>query len=357
MTIVFRCEFGPDYGLGHLMRIISLSQAFAQRGKCKQILLTNSDAAYFKSLLETASFTVINFNHHVEGLAFDLREFVDTPKDAITVFDHYDVTAGQMKAYQEAGNFLVAIDDLGDREITANVILNQNIGAELIYQKKNLNILYLLGLEYCLIRKQFNKTHRQLEEKDPTSILLTLGGGDITERLSILLSAIKRVDQLLVNKIKLDVVLPKLPPNDLEKINHITKAYQLISVNMIFDCYDLSDTMKKSKLAISSCGSTVYELASVGVPVLGIAIADNQMPAAIKLEEFGIGRYVSRINDFDEARFVELFFELYHQTKEAGRKVPEKTLFDGKSSLRAADLMIKKAGSILNHDQLERERI
>lgn len=46
--------------------------------------------------------------------------------------------------------------------------------------------------------------------------------------------------------------------------------------------------MEKCDVAISACGSTLYELAVCGVPTIGIIIADNQIGICEKLNNMGV---------------------------------------------------------------------
>lgn len=58
--------------------------------------------------------------------------------------------------------------------------------------------------------------------------------------------------------------------------------------------------MKKCDMAISSCGSTLYELMACGIPTIGIIIADNQVTIAEKLSNIGIIKKLGWYNEIDK---------------------------------------------------------
>ncbi len=59
--------------------------------------------------------------------------------------------------------------------------------------------------------------------------------------------------------------------------------------------------MNKCDIAISGCGSTLYELAVCSVPTLGLIIADNQEKIAYKMHQkeliYNLGWYTHLTRD------------------------------------------------------------
>jgi spore coat polysaccharide biosynthesis predicted glycosyltransferase SpsG len=97
----------------------------------------------------------------------------------------------------------------------------------------------------------------------------------------------------------------------------------------------MSVLMTKCDIAISSCGSTLYELAACGTPTIGIVIVDNQLMAAEYMSKSGSIIY-SDIND--------LLFSIEELTYEQRKvmSISGKKLVDGLGVFRIIDKIEKR---------------
>lgn len=72
------------------------------------------------------------------------------------------------------------------------------------------------------------------------------------------------------------------------------------NINLYFNA-NMIGIMNKCDIAISGCGSTLYELAVCGVPTLGLIIADNQEKIAYKMHQkeliYNLGWYTHLTKD------------------------------------------------------------
>ncbi|NFC30114.1 UDP-2,4-diacetamido-2,4,6-trideoxy-beta-L-altropyranose hydrolase, partial [Clostridium botulinum] len=59
------------------------------------------------------------------------------------------------------------------------------------------------------------------------------------------------------------------------------------NINLYFNA-NMIEIMNKCDIAISACGSTLYELAVCQAPTLGLIIADNQEKIAYKMHQKGL---------------------------------------------------------------------
>ncbi|MGK0466308.1 hypothetical protein [Clostridium sp.] len=62
--------------------------------------------------------------------------------------------------------------------------------------------------------------------------------------------------------------------------------------------------LAKKLSKISACESTLYELATCGIPTLGIIVAENQQGIAEKLSEMGIIENIGWYDKLDKDTFV-----------------------------------------------------
>jgi len=117
------------------------------------------------------------------------------------------------------------------------------------------------------------------------------------------------------------------------------------NTNLIYypDANKMKKVMLESDIAISAGGQTLYELARVGVPTIGICVAENQLGNVIGWEKTGFLEYVGWYNKNDILEKIKDAVECLKDVK------VRKTIFkiakrivDGKGSLRIVDKVIKE---------------
>ena len=134
----FRTQGGPGIGWGHVIRCNALACALAQRGWKVSFELDRSDRTLRRRL------------------GGEFRLLRRAPREARwVVFDSYDLHVADQREIRERGHLLLCIDDLENRPIEAEVVLNQNMGArEAAYRRASARRL-LLGPRYALLRAPF----------------------------------------------------------------------------------------------------------------------------------------------------------------------------------------------------------
>jgi spore coat polysaccharide biosynthesis predicted glycosyltransferase SpsG len=96
--------------------------------------------------------------------------------------------------------------------------------------------------------------------------------------------------------------------------------------------------MQECDMAISACGSTLYELDACDVPTLEIIIADNQQGIAEKIDKMGIIKNLGWYHKISEDTFINVLTENYRLRKTMIEK--EKGLVDGKGAQTIAKILI-----------------
>jgi spore coat polysaccharide biosynthesis predicted glycosyltransferase SpsG len=97
------------------------------------------------------------------------------------VLDGYHFTSDYQRAMRDSGLRLLIIDDYNHQpRYHADVLLNQNLGAERFQYVCDSDTVLLLGTKYALLRKEFSILEGQRPEvtKVARKILVTLGGAD-----------------------------------------------------------------------------------------------------------------------------------------------------------------------------------
>lgn len=291
--IVIRADGGKDIGLGHVMRSIVLANElkhnneviFMCRTSLEEPLKYSSGIEKIKSLgFKTILISEINFIEHI-------KKAQESLKADVLITDSYCVDEKYFDDVKECFKFTGYIDDINICKMNVDFIVNQNINAaKLKYDLKSPKTTKLfLGPRYCLLRDEFREDNDVIIKEEVEDILITVGGMDKdfnTLKILKVLEDFKCNIHIVVGsafEISIIKILEDVQNND-ERI----KLYK--NANM-------SSLMKKCDLAISATGSTIYELAAMKVPTVGIVVADNQKDICNEMNKQGIIIGVGKLCD------------------------------------------------------------
>jgi hypothetical protein len=142
----------------------------------------------------------------------------------------------------------------------------------------------LLGTRYALLRREF----RALENRDRhiadigRNILVTLGGSDPENVTYIVIQALKDVRDLDCEVFVVAGSSNPYYPQLQAAADETPRRFQVRSNVM-----DMPGLMGWADIALAAGGTTVWELAFMGLPALLIALADNQRAAVESLDTLG----------------------------------------------------------------------
>ncbi|HEY6329370.1 MAG TPA: UDP-2,4-diacetamido-2,4,6-trideoxy-beta-L-altropyranose hydrolase, partial [Blastocatellia bacterium] len=289
-SLLIRVNAGSQIGLGHVMRCLALAQAVRDRGGDATFVSAAGAALPIESRLKSEGFktTAINCAIGSEEDATHTAALAAKLQAAWVVADGYQFDASYQKNLKDCGCRLMVIDDFRhSSHYFADIVLDQSISHQQtdLYDSKEPHTKLLVGADYVLLRREFvkraplNRAHTLPAKK----ILVTLGGGDTAEITRKVLRALSSVK---TGQIECKVVLGPGFPKD-EMLDAIASSSRY-SVSIVRSPESMPGLMAWADLAISGAGSTVWELAFMGVPALVVILADNQGPLARRLENAGI---------------------------------------------------------------------
>ena len=192
--------------------------------------------------------------------------------------DGYHFNDAYRTALRAGGAHVMQIhDDLESLPDGADVVLNQNIGAD-HRPYRSANALLLLGTKYALLRVAFARGARGAREVPARArrILVTLGGADPQNVTVTAVRAAARVAGRDGGGLELAVVLGPVNANSDEVRAAAAQAGCAVRVVQDLDADAMADLMLWADAAIAAGGSTCWELACLGVPALLVALAGNQ---------------------------------------------------------------------------------
>jgi UDP-2,4-diacetamido-2,4,6-trideoxy-beta-L-altropyranose hydrolase len=295
-TLLLRADASPVIGAGHVMRCLALAQAWQDVG----------GTAVFASahLPELIRERLVEENCEVQPL--DVSPGSDSDLEATSkladalgprwlVLDGYKFGPRFQSGVYRAARQTLVIDDAFCAELlrdpfSADLIVNQNVGAlPTFYERAAPNARVLAGADYVMLRREF----RRMERKAPATrvhigrILITLGAADsenITQWILEACLSLKIPDGVI------DVVIGPANPHEGELRKLYERQFERIALHKAPS--NLPELMAGSDLAVTAAGSSVYELAYLGVPMLLVVTAKNQLPVAAHLSHLGAAVWI-----------------------------------------------------------------
>jgi len=274
--LIVRADAGTEIGTGHVMRCLALAQAWQEAGGYVTFLLAN-EVGLLEERLESEGMEVAHLSVQ-PGDPNDARQTRDLARETGStwvVVDGYHFSAEFQKVLKCSGLRLLCIDDNGHAgHYFADIVLNQNIHAhEDFYGIRQPYTRLLLGSRYVLLRQEFLR-RRGLKRKIPEiarRLLITLGGGDPD---NVTLKVVQAIKQVKVDGLEVSVVVGGSNPHH----GKLKSAVQDpgIAIRLKSNVKNMPDLMAGTDLAVSSGGTTVWELAFMGVPSIIGMIAPNQ---------------------------------------------------------------------------------
>ncbi len=286
-TWVIRVNASRGIGFGHVVRCYALAEMLGDIG---------AEVWFATNYPEEVGKVVKGFNCGVVDLSpyshfsrseldFLLGFIGELQRPVVLVVDSYDVPSWYLKEVKETlpETLLVAVDDLADRVYPVDVLINGNVYApRLDYSRQSaVGTRLLLGLEYLPLRREFHCCCRRVAAKRVKDILLVFGGSDVAGLTQRVLSVLLHHDFV---GFELHVVLgPGFSGavKSFEKCGNV-HFYRNLTARQIKGLMQIVD------IAVSSGGSTLYELLMCGVPVVAITVASNQLLLVGDLSRRGV---------------------------------------------------------------------
>lgn len=283
--LLIRADVGPGVGTGHLMRTIALGQAWSQNGGEVTVVCGEIPRGLLRRI-EAEKFSVQILQNSLcdEADSSELLDVVTSITPNWIVVDGYRFDDEYQKATKTSGSQLLVLDDYQHAQHHhADLILNQNIYADLDQYETSSHSKILAGPSYALLRDEFSKLTPKRTAVEARRLLVTFGGADPDNWT---LKTLQSLSDLERKRMVVDCVVGACYSNTRELDIFKKSANMNLRIHRNVD--RMTTLMSRVDLAITAGGSTCYELARCGVPAVVIAIADNQIPIACAMDDQGI---------------------------------------------------------------------
>ncbi|SDB54375.1 Spore coat polysaccharide biosynthesis protein SpsG, predicted glycosyltransferase [Pseudobutyrivibrio sp. YE44] len=347
--IFFRADGNSQVGAGHVMRCLSIADAFVHAGEDVIFYTAGNELS---SLIESRGIKniVINsdFMKMESELVFLKGEIEEEKPDAIFV-DSYFVTSQYLKSLQSychsVGGKLVYMDDVLKFAYPCDYLINYNVYAP-DCREKYLKLYYgeggiastgvanldleepgnldlrgattgdvakpelLLGPEYLPIRKEFRGLPNRVMNESVSDILISTGGADFEHlALGIVKSLVDGV-VIVPDGVRVHLLVGAMN-TDKDEIERLASSNDVLQIE--YNVKDMVALMQNCDIAVSAAGSTLYELIATQTPTITYVLADNQILGAEAFSTRDLMDYVGDIRALGEAGLISEIFERVNQ--------------------------------------------
>lgn len=382
-----RADGNARIGAGHLMRCMSIAEELARREGGGEVcfLCADSQSAEMARNYGLQSRVLGTDYQKMESELPLWRELMAEPSarqaaEAGRLFilvDSYYVTGEYLEALGRMGH-VILMDDFGRERYPVDCVINYNAPASPeaygeLYAGQD--TVRLIGSRYVPLRRQFRNigargsgmpeggvdTCRPDEEpagkagacpadsvgagraggcrlgEGAKAVLITTGGGD-SENI-----AGKILNKIYARRLEFHMVMGQFHPH-FQEMKELEKEYANIHIH--HNVTNMAALMGLCDIAVTAGGSTIYELAAVGVPFICFSYAENQEALTEYVGREKIGGYAGAWHREPEMvleRLEKQFWELVAD-KEKRREYILKalTMTDGRGAERIADALFMR---------------
>jgi len=274
--LVIRADASTQIGAGHLMRCLALAQAWQDAGG-RVVFLMAMETPALEARLRSEGMEVIHLPVQPGSTDDAIRtaDFAHQVGADWVVVDGYHFGADYQRIIKDSGLRLLFIDDIGHAEhYSADLVLNQNIHAhEGLYPNREPYTRLLLGTRYVLLRREFLKWRGWKREIPGVArkVLVTMGGSDPD---NVTLKVVQALQQVDMDGLEAIVVVGGSNPHYEELQSAVQDSR--FPIRLESNVVDMPKLMAWADVAVSAGGSVIYELAFMGVPIIGLSRAKQE---------------------------------------------------------------------------------
>lgn len=307
MRVAVRADASLQIGTGHIMRCKTLADELRGRGAdvrfiCREhpghLVSLLRDAGYPIAVLP-ASATAGSVQNAARddyaawlgvGQSEDAAQTLDALGDFRPdwlVVDHYGLEVKWERLLRPEVGRVFVIDDLANRPHDCDLLLDQNLYADMESRYTGLlphHVRPLLGPRFALLRPEFRKARESLRKRDGTvkRILIFFGGVDLTQETEKALEALRQLNR---PDIAIDVVVGCGNPR---ADDILTMCSNMPNVLFHRQVANMAELMARSDFSLGAGGTSHWERCCVGLPTAVTIVAANQSKTTRDLEAKGV---------------------------------------------------------------------
>ncbi len=340
MKVIVRADGNANIGMGHVMRCLSLADALAAKQVICIFVISDEHCL---DVITNRGFEVVvlqtKLEDYGESAIGSFMELISLRKPDMVVVDSYYVTQDFFTSVQSVTKTVYITEDCPSESFHhIDYFINYNIYAnDMLGERHDISTKFILGSQYTLLRNEFKDCSS--EKKETNQIVIFTGGSDPLNIATELCSFLLQIETL--QNYNVNIVSGLINPN-LDSLYELERKSKRVHIITAPPC--MSKVMLEQEIAISSAGSTLYELCACQIPTISYIYADNQRMLA---QEFAKKKIIPYAGDMRIDRrkvinnIIELLMEYLRNKREWSRRAENMHKFcDGQGALRVANILL-----------------
>jgi UDP-2,4-diacetamido-2,4,6-trideoxy-beta-L-altropyranose hydrolase len=331
LRVVMRTDARPAVGLGHVMRLRAVAQAFGRFDAEVSVIgeglgrSVTQDRVWDIRAIDVASTEMLS-----EAQDADRTVRLIGPLDpAVVMVDDYRLGAVWERRIKDAipDTTIVALDDLPDRDHAADVLVDPNLDIGQSTATTPAHERVLRGTAFVPLSNEYLEGAAPREVGSRPEVLVSLGGGSsaLTVQLARALAGHPRAREVSATFVV---------PDALDRSSVGQASAGVPSIRVVASVPSLRPLLDRSDLAIGAGGTSAWQRLRVGLPSVVVAVAPNQVRTCRALEAAGLARW---IDDLSPDRIIAGMFETLDDAGLRQRARDEgPVLVDGRGAQRIA---------------------
>ena len=323
--ILIRVDGSKKIGLGHVYNMLTILHYLRNE---KILIVMDKKNNLGSRKFKEQKYKIRFFENYSE-----LVKIISSFEPDIIFNDILNTKINYMKKIRKISLMIVNFEDVGEGRAYADLVFNP------IFNKKKMLTKEFYGGKFACVRDEFRLWTSNILRKDVKKILVSFGGTDPTQ---ITTKIFKVIENLSLKNIEFIIMLGF----GFEHKKEIKKAVShLIKNGFTIKLVEKSDFLAKyiryADFAIVSNGRTVFEVASMQVPILSVAVNDREKSHTFVRDET-IGKHIN----YNPTSFTkELSCNIEHLLEYQNRK-------KFKSKLKKLELLygVEKVIDIINNE-------
>lgn len=340
--VFLRADASAALGIGHVKRCLALADALRSAG-FDPILLTRDLGVDTSALARASDVEVRMLPRYPQAAPPDMVidalqtcEALRDDKVDWVIVDRYDVDAQwHRKVAETLGTRVAAIDDLADRDLAVDLLVDPNPARpdhHVKYAGRLTRPTRLLGgPRFALLGSVYAQAPRHQVSDTVRSVGIFLGGTDPAGLTEV---AVRATCDLARFRGAVEVVTTRANPRWAE-VRQLATHWP--NVRVLLDLPDLAAFFARHDLHIGAGGGASWERCCVGGPTLALVGADNQQAVIPALSDLGaVATLPAGANNTAEVISHELRALIDDPARRRAIVQQARALVDGRGALRVA---------------------